>query len=849
MTDDRWQRIKDLFGEASELPTQLRRGFLDEACAGDQELQSEVEGLLSHHTGTELSDEDPEPEREGAGAVIDRYRLLEPIGEGGMGEVWMAEQLRPVKRKVAIKIIKLGMDTAEVVARFEAERQALALMDHAHIAKVLDGGATEGGRPFFVMELVKGVPITDWCDEAGLDTEGRLALFRQVCRAVQHAHTRGIIHRDIKPSNVLVTLHDGEPVPKVIDFGIAKAVDQELTERTCFTRYRQVVGTPESMAPEQAEMSGLDVDARADIYSLGVLLYELLTGTKPFDPEDLREAGYVEMLRTIREVDPPKPSTRLTTLGEKLSAVASRRGALGGSLTRQLSGDLDWIVMKCLEKDRTRRYETASSLAADVGRHLDCEPVEAGPPSAIYRFGKFARRRRGAVVAASLLVIGLGVGFAAAATSYQRMHTEWEQSLSERELALSQREEAEVARRLADDERRRSERMNSFLTGVIGGTEPAVARNHNVAPRPSFPADTHELGALLDDAARRVEVEFSDDPEIAARLRTTIGRGFVHRGMWAQAGEYLPEMLADTRAELGEDAPWVVELQDEMTDVLVHLGRGEDAVASQVQVVELLRRNKGGQHPETVAAVGGLASVYLKVGRPEDAERVLGEVLFTAPRAPTAPASPFGHGTAEAPHSKMTFRFAADGVGADRELLVDHQGFFGTEEVYETENVFGAAEAYASEDIFVGVDGGQRFILRSADGANDDAALIVEHSLLEERIKAAWRPGAMASEKNAAAWALLTTPTVELRDPVTALHLATEACEATGHGNPVFLDTLSLALHRDGRTEDAIENQRVALGLVAPTRTLLIADMQRALAVFEGRLPEEQLHERRSSDG
>ena len=349
---------------------------------------------------------------EKAGDKIGRYKLLQQIGEGGCGVVYMAEQEEPVRRKVALKVIKLGMDTKSVIARFEAERQALAMMDHPNIAKVLDAGATENGRPFFVMELVRGIKITDYCDQNKLNTEARLKLFMQVCHAIQHAHQKGIIHRDIKPSNILVTLHDGQPVPKVIDFGIAKATQGRLTDQTLFTAFEQFIGTPAYMSPEQAEMSGLDVDTRSDIYALGVLLYELLTGQTPFDPKELVKSGLDEMRRTIREQEPQRPSTRLSTmLDADLTAVAQRRQSEAPKLIPLLSGDLDWIVMKSLEKDRTRRYETANGFAMDIQRYLGNEPVVARPPSTLYRFQKLARRNKTmfatAGVGLATLVIGL----------------------------------------------------------------------------------------------------------------------------------------------------------------------------------------------------------------------------------------------------------------------------------------------------------------------------------------------------------------------------------------------------------------------------------------------------------
>jgi serine/threonine protein kinase len=345
------------------------------------------------------------PLTEKVGSIIGRYRLLEEIGEGGFGAVWAAEQREPVKRRVALKIIKLGMDTKQVVARFEAERQALALMDHPNIAKVLDAGATDTGRPFFVMELVKGIPITDYCDREKLDLETRLRLFIGVCQAIQHAHQKGIIHRDIKPSNILVTLHDGSPVPKVIDFGIAKATQHELTELTIYTQHQQFIGTPAYMSPEQAEMSGLDIDTRSDIYSLGVVLYELLTGSTPFDRKELVRSGLDEMRKIIREREPIRPSTRLSRTHSANASHPTKAKRL-----RWFPSDLDWIAMKCLEKDRTRRYETANGLAMDLERQLKDEPVVARPPSAAYRLLQLVRRNKVPFATASLVLLALLTG-------------------------------------------------------------------------------------------------------------------------------------------------------------------------------------------------------------------------------------------------------------------------------------------------------------------------------------------------------------------------------------------------------------------------------------------------------
>jgi tetratricopeptide (TPR) repeat protein len=414
---------RSIFLAALEIDDPAQRAvYLDRACAGDPALRSQLEQLLKAHQEPGRFMERPapvlvatvdEPVPERPGTVIGPYKLMEQIGEGGMGLVFVAEQQQPVRRKVALKVIKPGMDTRAVIARFEAERQALALMDHPNIAKVLDGGETAGGRPYFVMELVKGVPITEYCDQNQVPVGERLELFLTVCQAVQHAHQKGIIHRDIKPSNVLVMSHDGKPVVRVIDFGVAKAIGQRLTDKTVYTHFAQMIGTPLYMSPEQAGESSLDVDTRSDIYSLGVLLYELLTGTTPFDKEHLQQVGYDEMRRIIREEEPPKPSTRISTLGQAAATVSTKRKSDPKQLSRLIRGELDWIVMKALEKDRARRYETANGFARDVQRYLADEPVEACLPSVGYRLRKFTRKHKrflatGAGIAALLLLAAAG---------------------------------------------------------------------------------------------------------------------------------------------------------------------------------------------------------------------------------------------------------------------------------------------------------------------------------------------------------------------------------------------------------------------------------------------------------
>ena len=476
-----------------------RAAFLDEACRGDVRLRAEVDELLLASDRADQFLESPPldltattdsgPIAEHPGTVIGPYKLLQQIGEGGFGVVFMAEQQQPVRRRVALKVIKPGMDTRQVIARFEAERQALALMDHPNIARVFDAAATDSGRPYFVMELVHGVPITDYCNLQKLTPPERLRLFIDVCRAVQHAHQKGIIHRDLKPSNVMVTMHDDKPVAKIIDFGISKAVSYQLTEKTLFTGYGQMIGTPMYMSPEQAQLSGLDVDTRSDVYSLGVLMYELVTGTTPFDEATLKRVGFDEVRRMLREEEPPLPSSRVGTLkNDLLSTVADQRKIDPSRLSHSLRGEVDWIVMKCLEKDRNRRYESANALASDIERYLACEPVQACPPSATYRLRKLARRHKAAflagaaVIIASLVAVGsLVSGVLVLAASSKQSKVEQKQT----QQALERETDSSYTQRIALAER-------ELAAGNVGRAEELLGR---------VPARPARLGVGVPQAA------------------------------------------------------------------------------------------------------------------------------------------------------------------------------------------------------------------------------------------------------------------------------------------------------------------------------------------------------------
>jgi serine/threonine protein kinase len=658
-------KAREVFVAAVKLPPNEWESYLERACVGNPELRQRVTDLLLAHREIDSFMDQPaagftgampaataalDPVIDGPGTSIGPYKLLQKLGEGGMGAVWAAEQAEPVKRRVALKLIKAGMDSAQVLHRFEAEREALALMDHTHIAKVLDAGTTLEGRPYFVMELVKGVPITKYCDELHLPLRERLALFLPVCQAIQHAHTKGIIHRDIKPSNVLVAMQDGKPVPKVIDFGVAKALHQKLTEGSMYTEIGQVVGTLEYMSPEQAELSALDIDTRTDVYAMGVLLYELLTGSTPLDRKRLHRAALTEMLRIIKEEEPPKPSTRLTESKESLASLAAQRRIEPAKLARAVRGELDWIVMKCLEKDRTRRYETADGLARDVERHLDDEPVEACPPSAGYRARKFLRRHKGPVLAAALVLLAMLFGMAGTTWGLVRAEKARREAVAEQSKSLEAAEQERLAkereaeqRALADEQRQLAEEQKALAEAnekqAIAEKQIAEAvrtfLQHDLLHQADATAQANALRQLegpfevkenptikelLDRAAAelapgRIEAKFPGQRETQASILWTVGSTYLGIGEYEKAIEFLARASDIYREILGADHLDTLRTLDGLAGAYLFAGRLTEAIALSEQLRDAFVNLLGAGHPRTLTILNNLAWSYLNAGR------------------------------------------------------------------------------------------------------------------------------------------------------------------------------------------------------------------------------------------
>jgi serine/threonine protein kinase/tetratricopeptide (TPR) repeat protein len=650
------EHARSIFLAALERPADEWSAFLDQACGDNPELRERVDQLLGAHQAMgSIQGGGAEPPATTVAAITERpgttigpYKLLEEIGEGGMGTVWMAQQTAPVKRVVAIKLIKPGMDSKQVLVRFAGERQALALMDHPNIAKVLDAGTIpfqisdfrsrieptaadlkseishlkseiSRGRPYFVMELVKGVPITRYCDEHRLTPRQRLELFVPVCQAIQHAHQKGVIHRDIKPSNVLVALYDDKPVPKVIDFGVAKATGPQLTEQTLQTGFGAVVGTVEYMSPEQAGFNQLDIDTRSDIYSLGVLLYELLAGSPPFSRKELEKAGVLEMLRVIREDEPSKPSTKLST-AEGLPTLAANRGTEPAKLTKLVRGELDWIVMKALEKDRSRRYETANGLAHDIEHYLHDEPVAAGPPSTAYRFRKFVRRNKGPVLAASLVLLALVIGVIGTTLGLFRAKQQRRIAEENEQKAVAAAEAEKKAKETAETRETETKAVLDFVQNKVFAAARPERQEGGLGREVT-------LRQAVDAALPFVDKSFKNQPLIEARLRMTLGSSFWYLGDATMASEQFRVARMLFSQHLGPDHADTLSSMNNLANSYSDLGRDTDALKLREETLALRKVKLGLDHPQTLGSMNNLALSYCYVGRYAEALKLNEETL------------------------------------------------------------------------------------------------------------------------------------------------------------------------------------------------------------------------------
>ena len=603
MKTEQWERTKQLLEEALRLAPAERQSYLDQACGADSELRAEVESLLTSYQKAgsqflappvqeflDVAFTDPPPAL--PNRMIGNYRLVEEIGRGGMGRVWLAEQTAPVRRRVALKLIKTGLYDNEVLKRFQLERQSLAIMDHPLIAKVFDAGSTADGQPYFVMEYVPGVPITQYCDEKRLSIRERLQLFIKVSEAVQHAHQKAIIHRDLKPANILVQQIDGKPVPRIIDFGLAKASGPQMSGDSLHTQLGGFVGTPGYMSPEQCD-GAADIDTRTDVYSLGVVLYVLLTGCMPFQPKPGKEQPVEEILRQVREDDPPRPSTKVTTDRETSSTVAEARGTEPNRLASLLRGDLDWITMKVLERDRSRRYGTASELAADLTRYLNHEPVIARPASTAYRLRRYVRRHRVgvAVVVGSTVLLA---GFAVTQTLQVRRVTR---------------------------ERDRAKRITDFMTQMFKVSDPSEARGNTITVR-----------EVLDKASRDIDSGLASDPQVQAQMMSVMGEVYENLGLYSREYDLLTRALTIERSVLGPENPETLSGARALGRVLIRQGRFPEAEKLLRQTLALQRRVVGPENPETLKTMNSLAVVLESPGSYDESEKLYREALQTQRR-------------------------------------------------------------------------------------------------------------------------------------------------------------------------------------------------------------------------
>jgi non-specific serine/threonine protein kinase/serine/threonine-protein kinase len=797
---------------------------------------------------SELPPTETAPPTSVSGQQIGPYRIFQKLGEGGMGEVLEAEQEKPVRRRVALKLIKWGMDTKQVVARFESERQALAMMDHPNIARVFDGGATDKGRPYFAMEFVKGEPITQYCDRHLLSTKERLKLFMQVCEGVQHAHQKGIIHRDLKPSNVLVTIQDDKPVPKIIDFGVAKATEQRLTEKTVFTQMGVLIGTPEYMSPEQAEMTVLDIDTRTDVYSLGVMLYELMTGVLPFDPKELRSSGFDEIRRKIREKEPSKPSARISTLPD----VAKKRKIELPALQRELKGDLDWITLRAMEKDRTRRYGSPNELAADVDRYLTDQPVLATPPSAAYKAKKFVRRHKVGVVAGMAVFLVLIAGIAGTTIG----------------LVRATRAETDAKREAAA-----AEQVSNFLVDLFEVSDPSEARGNTITAR-----------EILDKGAEKIETELSDQPLVQARLSDTMGWVYQHLGLYDEAVTLMERAVNSRAAVLGDRDVLTLRTKSGLCLFYYFAERYGQADLVCNEAVMGLREVLGDDHRHTLYAMTRIAPMYGQVrGMYAEAERLHrasyeglrklygdlnGSTLNSLQNVAICVGNQGRHEEAEEIYLQVLDSYRqmseGDGINAlmamsqlasavraqgrhdEAELLYEEaieaqRRVLGEEHNITLLALIGLAKLYAGQDrtaeaeqlyrnvveIRERVDGPANAHTLSAmnrlaslylSTGDEQNARALAARRLDIYKQAASRKDADPEKKNDAAVALITCKPEDLRDAKTALRLALEVNDSTGHANPKYLQTLARVYHQTGDTAKAIEVQKKAISLIGEGR-------------------------------
>lgn len=888
------RRAEELFQLSVDLPAEQRESFILGRCGKDGALLEEVTSLLRHterRTVASLGEVDRDGEADWVGQRIGRYDILELIGEGGFGRVYMAESGESVRRRVALKVIKPGMDTREVLARFDAERRALSLMDHPGIARVLDAGTMQSGRPYFAMELVRGLTITDYCDAYRVPVRDRLRLLVQVCRAVQHAHQKGVIHRDLKPSNVLVTFEDGVPVPKVIDFGIAKALGGRLDGGSLFTAFRQSLGTPEYMSPEQTGMSSQDVDTRTDVYALGVLLYVLLTGRTPFHRVTQGSPAYEGIHRVTRDCEPLTPSARVSRLGPDLGEIAAARGVAPAALSRLMRGELDWIVMKAIQKDRNRRYDTAAALAADVEHYLQDEPVLAGPPNVFYRVTKFVRRHRIGVSVTAVVMVALVAGFLVALVGLldaNRARTELERergvTLAALDRESGERRRAEANALRAQQEADKALRLATFLHETLSSVNPWVVKDSDLKAR-----------TLLDLGAARLESgALSGQPEVEARVRRTLGMTYASLGDWALAKKQQERAARLFARTLGDEADETLEAASTLATSLRELGEIERAESLFASTARTLRRVHGAEHPRTLvvrralsefdwfrgaffraekeqrailelqirrlgeehaatqATMGALATTLRRQNRLEEAEYLLRRLFainrrkFGLDRPPTTRnlvslaavlAAQGRHGESEAMLRRVlqlrTRRFGEDHPETDsaRFYLAEslrQQKRFEEAEPLVRESLELRLRRWGSDHQMTGKALASLQLLLADAGRHEEASKVLVE-LIGWYDRQVARDDASAGMLTALARCLLGCNPASHRNPPRALALARRAAAMTRRSNGKVLELLAVAWRQNGNWPRALRTLAEAVRIDSRGRTCSLTPLEQRL--------------------